>query len=53
MKYYEFKAVNSLGYTLLSSGTFADSYDEAMKAAYDWWRRVTDKTDLHLEVVPR
>lgn len=53
MQYYEFKAVNSLGYTLLSSGTFANSYEEAMKQAYDWWRRISDKKDMHLEVVAR
>ena len=53
MQSYEFKAVNSLGYTLLSSGGFYNSYEEAMRVAYDWFRRINDKSDLHLEVVAR
>ena len=50
MKHYTFKAINSLGYTLLTSGGFYNSYEEAMKGAYAWWARILDKKDMHLEV---
>ena len=53
MQYYEFKAVNSFNITRLSGGGSYPSYEEAMKAAYQWWARISDKKDMHLEVVPR
>ena len=39
MRYYEFQAINENFIVLLSGGMFASSYEEAMNAAYEWWRR--------------
>ena len=52
MRYYEFQAINEYFVVVLTSGIFAKSYEDAMNAAYDWWRR-NAKPGLSLRVLAR
>lgn len=53
MKIYNINAVNSEGIIVLTTSTFAKSYEEAMKYAFQWWKSVLNKTGLSLQVVER